>query len=120
MSENNLATAHEATPSIEIPATPPQPDEGLWSSLLVTAAALAFVLALAWLLLRLLNRATAQRSRQGKAPLHVARAISLGGRERVIILRDGSLEYVLGVTATQVALIDKRQTLQPDSTDHTT
>ncbi|MGL4437405.1 MAG: flagellar biosynthetic protein FliO [Giesbergeria sp.] len=86
-----------------------QADERLWSSLLVTALALAFVLALAWLFLRLLKRATTPRSAQGREPPHVVQAVSLGAKERVVILRDGAQEYVLGVTSTQVSLIDKRQ-----------
>lgn len=90
-----------------------QADEGLWSSLLVTALALAFVLALAWLFLRLLKRATTPRSAQGREPPHVVQAVSLGAKERVVILRDGAQEYVLGVTSTQVSLIDKRQVTPP-------
>ena len=83
-------------------------DAGLWSSLLVTALALAFVLALAWLFLRLLKRATKLRSVDGRAPPQVVQAVPLGGRERLVVVRDGGHEYVLGVTAASVSLIDKR------------
>lgn len=81
---------------------------GLWSSLLVTMLALAFVLALAWLFLRLLKRATTLRSVDGRAPPQVLQAVPLGGRERLVVVRDGDHEYVLGVTAASVSLIDKR------------
>ncbi|QTD45494.1 flagellar biosynthetic protein FliO [Ottowia testudinis] len=90
---------------------------GLWSSLLVTVLALAFVLALAWLFLRLLKRATTLRSADGRAPPQVVQAVPLGGRERLVVVRDGGHEYVLGVTAASVSLIDKRlaaQAAQPD------
>lgn len=95
-----------------------QADEGLWSSLVVTALALAFVLALAWLFLRLLKRATTPRSAHGREPPHVVQAVSLGAKERVVILRDGAHEYVLGVTSTQVSLIDKRQAAPPTPSSH--
>lgn len=83
-------------------------DPGLWSSLLVTMLALAFVLALAWLFLRLLKRATTLRSVDGRVPPQVVQAVPLGGRERLVVVRDGAHEYVLGVTAASVSLIDKR------------
>ena len=83
-------------------------DAGLWSSLLVTALALAWVLALAWLFLRLLKRATTLRAVDGRVPPQVLQAVPLGGRERLVVVRDGEHEYVLGVTAASVSLIDKR------------
>ena len=84
------------------------PEASLWSSVLVTMLALAFVLALAWLFLRLLKRATTMRSVDGRTPPQVVQAVPLGGRERLIVVRDGDHEYVLGVTAANVSLIDKR------------
>ena len=81
---------------------------GLSSSLLATVLALAFVLALAWLFLRLLKRATTMRSIDGRVPPQVVQAVPLGGRERLVVVRDGATEYVLGVTANSVSLIDKR------------
>ncbi|MDO5288707.1 MAG: flagellar biosynthetic protein FliO [Pseudomonadota bacterium] len=83
-------------------------DANLWSSLFVTILALAFVLALAWLFLRLLKRATTLRSADGSTPPQVVQAVPLGARERLIVVRDGDHEYVLGVTASSVSLIDKR------------
>lgn len=83
-------------------------DGSLWSSLLVTALALAFVLALAWLFLHLLKRATALGSANGSTPPQVVQAVSLGARERLVVVRHGSHEYVLGVTAASINLIDKQ------------
>lgn len=84
-------------------------DAGLWSSLLVTVLALAFVLALAWLFLRLLKRSTALRSVDGRLPPQVVQAVSLGARERVVVLQHDGHEYLLGVTASQINLLDKRR-----------
>lgn len=92
-------------------------DTGLWSSLLVTMLALAFVLALAWLFLRLLKRATTLRAVDGRVPPQVVQAVPLGGRERLVVVRDGGHEYVLGVTAASVSLIDKRPIAAPASAD---
>ena len=78
--------------------------------LLVTLVALAFVLALAWLFLRLLKRATSPRTADGQAPWQVVQAVPLGGRERLVVVRRGAHEYVLGVTASSVSLIDKQST----------
>ena len=90
----------------------------LWSSLLVTALALAFVLALAWLFLRLLKRVTSLRTADGRLPPQVVQAVSLGNRERVIVLRHGGAEYLLGVTANQITLLDKQAAATaPPATD---
>ena len=95
------------------------PEAGLWTSVLVTILALAFVLALAWLFLRLLKRATTMRSVDGRAPPQVVQAVPLGGRERLVVVRDGDHEYVLGVTAANVSLIDKRAAApSPSVADH--
>lgn len=81
---------------------------GLWSSLLTTMVALAFVLALAWFFLRLLKRTSAMRAIDGRQPPQVLQAIPLSPRERLVIVRDGDHEYMLGVTSTNITLIDKR------------
>ena len=83
-------------------------DGRLWSSFLVTLLALAFVLALAWLLLRLFKRVMMPRAANGQMPLQVIQAVALGGRERLLVVRQHDREYVLGVTAASVNLIDKR------------
>jgi len=83
-------------------------DTQLWSSFLVTLLALAFVLALAWLLLRLFKRVMIPRTASGQTPLNVIQTLALGGRERLVIVRQDNREYVLGVTAANVSLLDKR------------
>ncbi|MDR2156146.1 MAG: flagellar biosynthetic protein FliO [Burkholderiaceae bacterium] len=80
----------------------------LWSSFAATLLALVFVLALAWLLLRLFKRVVMPRAASGQLPLEVVQAVALGGRERLVVARQGDQEYVLGVTAASVNLIDKR------------
>ena len=61
-------------------------------------------------MLRLFKRAMTPRAVNGQAPVNVIQAVALGGRERLVIVRQGNHEYVLGVTAASVNLIDKRAT----------
>ena len=94
-------------------------DGRLWSSFLVTLLALAFVLALAWLLLRLFKRAMMRpRTGGGRVPLEVVEALSLGGRERLVVVRKGAREYVLGVTTASVSLLDKQVWVTGTGTGH--
>lgn len=81
---------------------------GPLAGVLGSALALAFVLALAWLFLKLLHRASTMRSSQASAPLQIVQSLALGGRERVLVVRSGEHEYLLGVTPSQVQLLDKR------------
>jgi len=78
----------------------------MWSDFLFTVLALVFVLVLAWLFLFALKRFIGGRHTQ-KIPLHVVQALPLGGRERLLIVRYGMQEYVLGVTAHSIQVIDK-------------
>jgi flagellar biosynthetic protein FliO len=98
------ATVQAPAPAVSAGAA----DGRLWPSFLVTLLALAFVLALAWLLLRLFKRVMAPRAASGQMSLEVIQALSLGGRERLLVVRQDNREYVLGVTAASVCLIDKR------------
>ena len=75
------------------------------AGVLGTVLALAFVLALAWILLKALQRTGIARNRSGKVVLQVVQQISLGGRERVALVRHGDREYLLGVTPHQVQLL---------------
>ena len=105
------AAAGMTAATVEEPAPAPvagAADGRLWSSFLVTLVALAFVLALAWLLLRLFRRLMKPRAASGQMPLEVVQALALGGRERLLVVRHDQREYVLGVTAASVSLIDKR------------
>lgn len=120
------APASAATPTASVAVPAPVPVDtgpaaaGLWSSVLVTLVALAFVLALAWLFLRLLKRATTLRTAGGQTALQVVQAVPLGGRERLVVVRHGAHEYVLGVTPASVILIDKttlKSSDQPPTSD---
>jgi flagellar biosynthetic protein FliO len=100
---STVATAQE-----QAPAAAGVADGGLWLSFLATMLALAFVLALAWLFLRLFKRAMRPHAASGQMPLEVIQTLALGGRERLVVVRQGNREYMLGVTAAHVSLIDKR------------
>lgn len=108
------ATVAPSTPTQALTATTSTPDAGTpmssgpLASVLGSALALAFVLALAWLFLKLLHRASTLRSGQTTSPLQIVQHLSLGGRERVLVVRSGDQEYLLGVTPSQVQLLDKR------------
>lgn len=73
-----------------------------------TALALLFVLALAWLALRGLKHLQ-QRASRGAAgePIVLLQSMNLGPRERVVAVRYRGREYLLGVTAAQVTVIDR-------------
>jgi|GEM_PF-1249540 len=81
--------------------------KGIWSDLLFTVLALAFVLVLAWLFLVALKRFTGGRAASRNTPLHIVQALPLGGRERLLVVRYGTQEYLLGVTTHSVHTIDK-------------
>jgi flagellar biosynthetic protein FliO len=102
-------TSPQTTASVALPTAPPYgiadaPAAPL-TGVLGTVLALAFVLALAWILLKVLQRTGIARNRSGKAVLQVVQQISLGGRERVALVRHGGREYLLGVTPHQVQLL---------------
>jgi flagellar protein FliO/FliZ len=70
-----------------------------------TALALAFVLLLAWLVLRGLRRLQQGAQREG-AP-RVLRAATLGTRERVVVVHYRGREYLLGVAAGGITVVDR-------------
>ena len=74
-----------------------------------TALALVFVLALAWLALRGLKRLQqrAGGSSEAGAP-QVLHSQGLGPRERLVTVHWRGHDYLLGVTAGSVNLIDQR------------
>jgi flagellar protein FliO/FliZ len=79
------------------------------ASLVTTAVALVFVLGLAWVLLRLLKRFQHRgldRSPQADAP-QVVHSMALGQRERLTTVRWRGRDYLLGVTPSNVSLIDR-------------
>ncbi len=68
-------------------------------------AALLIVLVLAWFVLR-----TLKRTQYGKSSgdiLHFLRALPVGTRERVVLIRYRDKEYMLGVTPGGISLLDK-------------
>lgn len=76
--------------------------------LLVTLAALAFVLALAWIFLRLLKRGMqAHGASAGVAAPKVLQAVSLGGRERLVVVRHANVDYLLGVSEGGISVLDR-------------
>lgn len=79
-----------------------------------TVAALALVLALAWLSLRVLrNRLPGTASRGGDdAALRFVRALPLGPRERVVLVEHRGEQLMLGVTAGGISLLGRWPTTE--------
>jgi flagellar protein FliO/FliZ len=83
-----------------------------------TALALLLVLALAWVALRGLKRLQQRASASGPGdPIVLLRSTSLGPRERVVAVRYRGREYLLGVTASQVTVIDRHDDAAPPAVD---
>src|SRR3977135_4166750 len=80
---------------------------GMAASIGSTALALCFVLALAWLVLRGIKRLQAGKATavDNDVP-RVLRSVSLGPRERLVTVRYRQREYLLGVSAGGVSVID--------------
>lgn len=82
--------------------------QDLLLNLASTVAALAFVLALAWGLIRGWRRLQGLGSVPGAADadaLRFVRALPLGARERVVLLDHGGERWMLGVTAGGITLL---------------
>jgi len=71
--------------------------------------ALVLVLLLAWGVLKLLSRSVhgAGGARGAVAALRVERVLSLGARERLVLVRHGEVQLLLGVTAGGIHLLDR-------------
>jgi flagellar protein FliO/FliZ len=71
--------------------------------------ALLLVLLLAWGVLKLLSRSVhgAGNGRGAAAALRVERVLSLGARERLVLVRYGEVQLLLGVTAGGIHLLDR-------------
>lgn len=100
------SAASATTAASATPAAPPL-DISPFASLFTTAISLAFVLGLAWLLLRWLRRTRVERG-GGDAP-EVLHAVSLGPRERLVVARHRDTEFLLGVTAASVTVIERHR-----------
>jgi flagellar biogenesis protein FliO len=81
----------------------------LATNLVSTVVALVIVLLLAWLSLRALKRIQQGRSgtrgRAGEVP-QVIHSAGLGPRERLVTVRYRGREYLLGVTAAAISVVD--------------
>ena len=88
--------------------------ENFASSVATMLIALAFVIALAWVALRLLKRLQAGRpaSQSADAPRFV-RALPVGARERVVVMHYRGEEWVLGVTAGGISLQAREPVTRP-------
>ena len=75
-------------------------------SLLTTLLALAGVLALAWVLLRAFARFAGVRG-GGEGRLQIVRSVAVGARERVVLLRHDGHDYLLGVSAGGITLLER-------------
>lgn len=75
-------------------------------SLLITIAALVAVLALAWFALRALARFSTRQS--GTHRLRIVQSVSIGHRERLLVLHYGGQEYLLGVCSGRISTIERR------------
>ncbi|CAG1015602.1 hypothetical protein BURC_00998 [Burkholderiaceae bacterium] len=81
----------------------------LATNLLSTAVALIIVLALAWVSLRALKRFQQGRAGSGAGSdelPQVMRSVGLGPRERLVTVRYRGRDYLLGVTAASINVID--------------
>ena len=76
-------------------------------ALLSTVIALAAVLAIAWLALRLLARAGVGGAVRPGGRLKVLQSVPVGTRERLVLVRYEAREYLLGVTAGGVSVIER-------------
>ena len=70
--------------------------------------ALAFVIALAWLVLRFMRSRMQPRASPGSAgddTLRFVRALAIGAKERVVIVEHRGARWMLGVTAGGISTI---------------
>ena len=88
-----------------------------WLGALSATLSLALVLALAWLMLRWLRRSP-RRGAAADGP-RVLRAVSLGTRERLVVVQHQDTEYLLGVTAASVSVIERRRIDAPQRAEPT-
>ena len=83
-------------------------------TLLYVLIATAVVLVLAWAVLRFVARLLAARpTREGR--LRVVQSVPVGARERVVVLRDDTAEYVVGVASGGVRLLERRERAAEDA-----
>jgi|GEM_PF-3636704 len=84
----------------------------LATNLLSTAVALVVVLLLAWVSLHALKRVQQGRAgtrSDGSEVPRVLRSVGLGPRERLVTMRYRGREYLLGVTAGAVSVVESHE-----------
>lgn len=84
-------------------------DTNLAGNLLTTLLSLIFVLALAWVVLRLIKRMQVAQARQhadDPARPQVIDTVAIGPRERLLTVRYQGKTLLLGVTATSIQRLD--------------
>lgn len=90
------------------------------SSLLSMLLALAFVLVLAWVAIRVLKRLQYGPAKASDAEaLAFVRAMPVGARERVVVMHYRGEEWVLGVTAGGISLLSRQPQVPPALTEAT-
>lgn len=80
---------------------------GWLSQALATGLALLLVLVLAWLVLRTLRRLQPGLAGRARGVPQVLHSAGLGPRERLVLVQHRGREYLLGVSAGGVQLIDR-------------
>ena len=83
----------------------------VWTTLLALAAVIAAIFATGWILRRL---TPGQTGRNGD--LRIAGQVSIGARERVVLVDTGAQRFVLGVTASRIDLLGIQAPPSPDAT----
>ncbi len=94
----------------------------LATNLVSTAVALVIVLLLAWVSLRALKRFQQGRpgaqGDAGEVP-QVMRSVGLGPRERLVTVRYRGRDYLLGVTAGAISVVDSHAIQAPVQAEQT-
>ncbi len=75
------------------------------SELIVVIFALVIVSVLAWVVLRAMKSMYSGKFKNGK--VEIISSVPIGTRERILIIKHRNNEYVLGVTAGGISLLDK-------------
>jgi len=75
------------------------------NELLFMLFALAIVIALAWIILRTLKSIHPGQHKNGK--LNILLSLPLSARERIVLIQYQDHEYLLGITAGSISLLDK-------------
>jgi len=85
------------------------------NELLFMLFALAIVVALAWIILRTLKSIHPTKHKNGK--LDIMLSLPVGARERIVLIQYRDQEYLLGIAAGGINLLDKQPvpTRQDDS-----